>query len=59
MRYFGDLTQAEIAIQVGLSQMHISRLLVRALTQLRAGMLAEQLSRSTRHAPAQRAARRA
>jgi RNA polymerase sigma-B factor len=59
MRYFADLTQAEIAIQVGLSQMHISRLLVRALTQLRAGMLAEQPSRSTRHAPAQRAARRA
>jgi RNA polymerase sigma-B factor len=50
MRYFGDLTQAEIAVQVGLSQMHVSRLLVRALAQLRAGMLAEP-SRATRRTP--------
>jgi RNA polymerase sigma-B factor len=57
MRYYGDLTQAEIAVQVGLSQMHISRLLVRALTQLRAGMLAEP-SRATRAAPKPAAVRR-
>jgi len=50
MRYFGDLTQAEIAGQLGLSQMHISRLLVRILTQLRAGILAEP-SRAPRRAP--------
>jgi RNA polymerase sigma-B factor len=41
MRYFGDMTQAEIAARVGVSQMHISRLLMRTLTQLRTGMLAD------------------
>ncbi|MEH0981460.1 SigB/SigF/SigG family RNA polymerase sigma factor [Micromonospora sp. CPCC 205556] len=39
MRFYGDLTQAEIATRVGLSQMHVSRLLKRSLAQLRAGML--------------------
>jgi RNA polymerase sigma-B factor len=57
MRYFADMTQAEIAIQVGVSQMQISRLLVRTLTQLRTGMLAEQPAPSTRPAPDQPAAR--
>jgi RNA polymerase sigma-B factor len=41
MRYVGEMTQAEIATQVGLSQMHVSRLLQRMLTQLRTGMLAD------------------
>jgi RNA polymerase sigma-B factor len=41
MRFFDDLTQTEIAAQLGVSQMQISRLLVATLTQLRAGMLAE------------------
>ncbi len=41
MRYFDDMTQAQIATQIGVSQMQISRLLVRTLTQLRTGMLAE------------------
>jgi RNA polymerase sigma-B factor len=50
MRYFGDLTQAEIAVRLGLSQMHISRLLVQTLTQLRAGILVEH-SRAPRAAP--------
>jgi len=45
LRFFGDLTQAEIAAQFGLSQMHISRLLVRVLTQLRAGILDEEARR--------------
>ncbi|MPZ29263.1 MAG: sigma-70 family RNA polymerase sigma factor [Micromonosporaceae bacterium] len=40
MRYFGEMTQAEIATQIGVSQMHISRLLATALTQLRTGMVA-------------------
>jgi RNA polymerase sigma-B factor len=40
MRYFGEMTQAEIATQIGVSQMHISRLLAAALAQLRTGMLA-------------------
>jgi RNA polymerase sigma-B factor len=51
MRYFGDMTHAQIAIQIGVSQMQISRLLVRTLTQLRTGMLAEQPLPSTRPAP--------
>jgi RNA polymerase sigma-B factor len=41
MRYVAEMTQAEIAAQVGVSQMHVSRLLRRVLTQLRTGMLAE------------------
>lgn len=36
LRFFGDLTQTEIAAQVGLSQMHVSRLLGRTLATLRA-----------------------
>jgi RNA polymerase sigma-B factor len=40
MRYFGEMTQAEIAAQIGVSQMHVSRLLAATLTQLRTGMLA-------------------
>ena len=35
LRFFGGLTQTEIAGQVGLSQMHVSRLLSRTLTRLR------------------------
>ncbi|MCW2295518.1 SigB/SigF/SigG family RNA polymerase sigma factor [Rhodococcus erythropolis] len=34
-RFFGELTQAEIAAKVGLSQMHVSRLLTQSLQQLR------------------------
>ena len=34
LRFFGGLTQTEIAAQVGLSQMHVSRLLTRTLTTL-------------------------
>lgn len=36
LRFFGELTQTEIAAQVGVSQMHVSRLLSRALSTLRA-----------------------
>ncbi|MFB9363804.1 sigma factor-like helix-turn-helix DNA-binding protein, partial [Actinoplanes nipponensis] len=34
-RFYGNLTQSQIADQVGISQMHVSRLLTRALTKLR------------------------
>lgn len=36
LRFFGDLTQTEIAAKVGLSQMHVSRLLASTLATLRA-----------------------
>jgi RNA polymerase sigma-B factor len=39
MRFLGDMTQTQIAQQFGLSQMHVSRLLARSLTQLRAGFV--------------------
>jgi len=35
LRFRGDLTQTEIAAKVGISQMHVSRLLSRALARLR------------------------
>ena len=34
LRYFEDLTQSEIAERVGVSQVHVSRLLRRALDRL-------------------------
>ncbi|MFI5839149.1 SigB/SigF/SigG family RNA polymerase sigma factor [Catenuloplanes sp. NPDC051500] len=35
LRFYGNLTQSQIADQIGVSQMHVSRLLTRALTKLR------------------------
>jgi RNA polymerase sigma-B factor len=35
LRFFHDMTQTEIADEVGISQMHVSRLLTRTLMQLR------------------------
>jgi RNA polymerase sigma-B factor len=35
LRFFEGLTQSEIAAQLGISQMHVSRLLARSLAQLR------------------------
>jgi len=35
LRFFHDLTQSEIAAELGISQMHVSRLLRRALTDMR------------------------
>ena len=40
LRFFANLTQTEIAEQVGLSQMHVSRLLRDSLHALRATMAA-------------------
>jgi len=39
MRFYGNLTQAEIGDQLGISQMHVSRLLARALAHLRERLL--------------------
>jgi RNA polymerase sigma-B factor len=36
LRFFGEMTQTEIAQRLGISQMHVSRLLTRSLQQLRA-----------------------
>jgi RNA polymerase sigma-B factor len=35
LRFYGNMTQSEIADKVGISQMHVSRLLTKALTKLR------------------------
>jgi len=39
MRFYGNLTQAEIGTRLGISQMHVSRLLARALSHLRSRLL--------------------
>ncbi|GFH38165.1 SigB/SigF/SigG family RNA polymerase sigma factor [Streptomyces pacificus] len=41
LRFGDDLTQAEIGERLGISQMHVSRLLARVLAELRAALLAE------------------
>ncbi len=38
MRFFGNMTQSQIAAEIGISQMHVSRLLARTLEQLRTSM---------------------
>ena len=35
LRFYGNLTQTEIAEQIGISQMHVSRLISRSLVKLR------------------------
>nr|WP_031510854.1 RNA polymerase sigma factor SigF [Streptomyces megasporus] len=42
MRFGGDMTQSEIGAELGISQMHVSRLLSRALARLREGMLTQK-----------------
>ena len=39
LRFFHSMTQSEIAAEVGISQMHVSRLLAKSLATLREGML--------------------
>jgi RNA polymerase sigma-B factor len=41
MRFFGNLTQSQIAAELGISQMHVSRLITKALTTLRHALLDE------------------
>jgi RNA polymerase sigma-B factor len=42
LRFFGNMTQSQIATELGISQMHVSRLLARTLTQLRDGLLVDE-----------------
>jgi len=39
MRFYGNLTQSQIAAELGISQMHVSRLLAQSLATLRAGLV--------------------
>jgi RNA polymerase sigma-B factor len=39
LRFFGEMTQTQIAERLGISQMHVSRLLSRTLRQLRAQLI--------------------
>ena len=41
LRFFEGMTQTEIGQRIGISQMHVSRLLSRALAALRAGLAAD------------------
>ena len=41
LRFVGDLTQSEIGAELGISQMHVSRLLNHALATLRTGLMAD------------------
>jgi RNA polymerase sigma-B factor len=42
LRFFGGMTQSQIATELGISQMHVSRLLARTLAKLRADLLVEE-----------------
>jgi len=44
LRFFGNRTQTQIATQLGISQMHVSRLLARTLRELRGALLGEGLA---------------
>ncbi|MFF7648538.1 RNA polymerase sigma factor SigF [Streptomyces sp. NPDC007983] len=41
MRFGEEMTQSEIGVELGVSQMHVSRLLTKALTRLRRGLMAD------------------
>src|SRR5690606_1785952 len=41
LRFFGNMTQSQIAAELGISQMHVSRLLARTLAQLRQALTAD------------------
>jgi len=43
LRFFGNMTQSQIAAELGISQMHVSRLLARTLAQLREGLTTDDL----------------
>ncbi|MFI8823708.1 RNA polymerase sigma factor SigF [Streptomyces sp. NPDC053431] len=45
LRFVEELTQSEIGARLGVSQMHVSRLLARSLARLREGLLPDQPAR--------------
>ena len=47
MRFYGNMTQAQIGEELGISQMHVSRLLDRALTYLRQKVTGTTMANST------------
>jgi RNA polymerase sigma-B factor len=53
LRFFHELTQSQIAEQVGVSQMHVSRLLHQALTFLHDRMTTAQRSTPEEHHPSE------
>jgi RNA polymerase sigma-B factor len=44
MRFYGNMTQSDIGDQLGISQMHVSRLLAHALSYLRDRVLEPDLT---------------
>jgi RNA polymerase sigma-B factor len=42
MRFYGEMTQVQIGQQLGMSQMHVSRLIARALGHLRTRLVGRQ-----------------
>lgn len=51
MRFYGNLTQSEIGARLGISQMHVSRLLSRSLTYLRKRLLADEQTAEEQRLP--------
>jgi RNA polymerase sigma-B factor len=47
LRFFADMTQTQIGVELGISQMHVSRLLTKALAHLRAAMLTDDTDRAS------------
>jgi RNA polymerase sigma-B factor len=56
LRFFGNMTQNQIAAELGLSQMHISRLITRALTRLRTDLSADEETTGAGTPPSARSA---
>ena len=46
LRFFGGLTQSEIASEVGISQMHVSRLIRHSLEKMRAAIEEQRTAES-------------
>src|SRR5262249_40969985 len=47
LRFFGNMTQSQIASELGISQMHVARLLARPWTELGAGRTADEWGGAT------------